>query len=127
MRRMLVALISAVALSLVSVAGISAAAQAPAIKVTPVAGNQFRSFTLSGSGFAPGAALDVWWNSPDGEWLQAYQGDQVVSITTNDQGAFRLIVVPAVDFAGAKAGVWTAYVCLAGTNECWTAEFTINR
>jgi hypothetical protein len=40
-------------------------------------------------------------------------------------GAFRLEVLPARDFAGAQAGNWDVEFCISGTSECWKGDFDI--
>ena len=113
MHRALIAFSIAVAL-LIAVSQ-RADARAPSISVTPGSGNQFQTFTVSGSGFAARTDLWLWFTSPDGEEIVYTTEESTASITTNREGRFSITVMPAVDFAGARAGRWSVSVCHAET------------
>ena len=123
MHRALIAL--ALTFALLVALGGRADAQAPSISVTPGSGNQFQTFIVSGSGFGAWTELWIWFTSPDGEEIAYYPSDSGASVTTDRDGRFRITVMPAVDFAGARAGRWSVNVCHAETWECWTRPFTV--
>ena len=123
MHRALIAL--ALTFALLVALGGRADAQAPSISVTPGSGNRFQTFIVSGSGFAAGTDLWLWFTSPDGEEIVYTTGDGPASVTTGRDGRFRITVMPAVDFAGARAGRWSVNVCHAETWDCWTRTFTV--
>lgn len=101
----------------------------PSVTIAPMQGSQFQSFAATGKDFVPGTALETWWRSPDDEWFTTYVNDAPAVTTVETDGTFRVVVVPAIDFAGARAGKWTLYVCISGVvaehGDCWTAEFTV--
>jgi hypothetical protein len=102
-------------------------AKAQSVVVMPRSGSQFQSFTFIGSGFMPEAELEAVFTSPDGEDFPYYvDGDRSV-ITASSRGSFRVTVVPAVDFAGARPGRWTATFCLTDSSSCWKVSFTVSR
>jgi len=116
----------ALTLFLISVAGVSARVQTAAIEVTPERGNQFQTFSVRGTGFEPGITLAATFIAPDGEeFLFPVAGEQGLRVRTD--GTFSVTVVPAVDFAGSRAGVWTASFCHGESGVCWTKEFTVSR
>ena len=123
MHRSLIALALAWALAL-GVGG-RPEAEAPSINVRPGSGNQFETSIVSGSGFAAGTDLWLWFTSPDGEEIVYTTGVSAASVTTGRDGRFRITVMPAVDFAGARAGRWSVNVCHAETWDCWTRQFTV--
>lgn len=104
-----------------------AGAQMPAVTVMPRSGNQFQSFTFVGTGFMPGVELHAWYTSPDmEEFPYAIDGEHGV-ITADARGSFTVTVVPAVDFAGARSGRWTATFCITESTACWKVEFSVSR
>jgi hypothetical protein len=117
----------ALAFALLGAVTVGVHAQTAAITVTPGGGNQFQTFTVAGTAFTPGTALTVTFVSPDGEDFPylALDGSNVVLVAGD--GTFSVTVVPAVDFAGARAGKWTARVCTADALTCWTQDFTVSR
>ena|SRR5581483_1276371 len=118
---MMLAVVAALAIG-----GRALAAQSPTVTVSPVNGNQFQSFAVTGTGFTPGTALEAWWQSPDGEWFTTYSSDGPAVTVVPASGTVRIVVVPAVDFAGARAGKWSVYLCISGSTDCWSAEFTVS-
>lgn len=118
-------LVLALAVALLWAGHAAAAVQAPAVTVSPVRGSQFQSFAAAGTNFAPGAELETWWRSPDDQWFTTFVDDRPAITKVEQDGTFKVVVVPAIDFAGARAGTWTLYVCVSGGEECWTAEFTV--
>ena len=125
MGRRMLALALAMAMLASAVAAAGAAAQSPAITVAPAAGSQFLSFTVTGSGFTPGLALWVSFVSPDGDEVVYSDGRTPPVVTAGADGRFSVTIVPAVDFAGLRAGRWTAWVCSTESGECWSREFTV--
>ena len=123
MRRALLML--AVALAALAALSSGARARSPSVSVIPDYGNQFQTFTFVGNGFTPEAVLDQFYYSPDWEEFRPYQGDSPAAVIVDPDGTFRVTVVPAVDFAGGRAGNWHAYFCLSGTADCWEVEFVI--
>lgn len=124
--RALVALIAAVLAW--AVVAVPAGAQTPSVMVMPRSGNQFQSFTFVGSGFAEGTKLHAAYTSPDGEEFPYSVGGERGVITVSTAGGFTVTAVPAVDFAGARTGSWTATFCATDDAvACWTVEFTVSR
>ena len=125
MRRNVLSLV--VAAAWFAVAVVAAHGQAPTLTVTPTAGNQFQSFTFAGSGFLPGATLTASFISPDGEEFAYYVGLEPGVITAGLDGGFSVTVMPAVDFAGGRAGPWRASFCSTTSLECWRTEFAVSQ
>jgi hypothetical protein len=122
MRRLIVgfALVGAV----LFVATTAVHAQTPKLLVVPGSASQFQTLTVSGEGFSPGASLWVTFYSPTGEEIP-YWSDGLASLIVERDGRFTLAVVPAVDFAGARAGRWRVAVCALDWSECWEETFTV--
>ncbi len=125
MRRMIISLALAAALIAVGIPAVHG--QGPSVSVAPSGGSQFQSFTFTGSGFVPGAILTATFLSPDGEEFAYYTGFEPAATTAGADGAFTVTVVPAVDFAGGRAGRWRASFCTAMAAECWSREFTVSQ
>lgn len=119
-------LVCAVLAALLWTGHAAAARQTPTVTISPVRGSQFQSFTATGTGFVPGTELETWWRSPDDEWFTTYLDDKPAITKVEADGTFKVVIVPAIDFAGARAGTWKLYVCIAGDDECWTAEFSVS-
>ena len=100
-------------------------ADAPSITVLPSSANQFQTVTVKGAGFAPRTPLWVTFVSPVDEEIVYWSGSGRASVTTDADGRFSVSIVPAVDFAGAQAGLWRVAVCVADTGECWERTFTV--
>jgi hypothetical protein len=124
MPRMVLLLLAAAVLPVLLVVG--AHAQSPTLTVTPSNGNQFQTFTIAGEGFTPGAAYAVTFLSPDGEEFGYYTSDGSGNVTADSGGQFTVTIVPAVDFAGARAGRWTVYACTSDYTTCWSREFVVS-
>ena len=122
MRRLIVALALVGAVLLVGTSAVHA--QAPKLSVVPGSANQFQTLTVSGESFSPGAALWVTFYSPSGEEI-SYWSDGPASIVVERDGRFTLSIVPAVDFAGSRAGRWRVSVCTFDWSECWEASFRV--
>jgi hypothetical protein len=120
MRRLLTSLLVGILVFVTT--GRATHALAPSITVTPVSGNQFQTYTISGSGFTPGMYLDATFTSPDGDdfWTEA-------AVSTGPAGGFTLTIMPAVDFAGSSAGQWQVTFCVTGGGDCWSATFNVSR
>jgi hypothetical protein len=103
-----------------------ARAQTPSVTVMPRSGNQFQSFTFVGTGFTEGTKLHATYTSPDGEEFPYNVDGRQGIITAGSSGGFTVTVVPAVDFAGARTGRWTAIFCTTDDTGCWTVEFTVS-
>jgi hypothetical protein len=123
MRRLTLAL-TIVGVVMLATAG-AAHAQPPKLSVVPASANQFQSLTLTGEDFTPGAALWVTFISPTYEEIRYASGNGAASVVVESDGRFTLSVVPAVDFAGARAGHWRVAVCTYDETECWEATFTV--
>ncbi len=125
MSRTMVALIVATVALLAAV--MQAGAQSPTVTVMPRSGNQFQSFTFVGSGFTEGTKLHATYTAPDGEEFPYNVGGERGVITVSAGGGFTVTIVPAVDFAGARTGRWSATFCTTDdTAACWTVEFTVS-
>lgn len=122
MRRLFVALTLVGAALLVGATALHA--QTPRLSVVPGSANQFQTLTVNGEDFSPGAALWVTFYSPTGEEIP-YWADGPASIIVERDGRFTLPVVPALDFAGARAGRWRVSVCSFDWSDCWEATFTV--
>ena len=125
MGRWMLALALALAMLAGAVTAAGAAVQSPVITVAPAAGSQFLSFAVTGSGFTPGLALWVSFVSPDGDEVVYSDGRTPPVVTVGADGRFSVTIVPAVDFAGLRAGRWTVWVCGAESGECWSHEFRV--
>lgn len=123
MPRIVLLMLAAAVLPALFVAG--AGAQTPTLSVTPSNGNQFQTFTIAGEGFTPGAAYAVTFASPDGEEFGYYTSDGSSAVTADANGRFTVTIVPAVDFAGARAGRWTVNACTTDYVTCWSREFVV--
>jgi hypothetical protein len=124
MRRTLI--LPVLVLVLAAMTGQGAQAQTPTVTVTPEHGSQFQSYTLTGSGFTPGTLLNETYISPDGESFTFYFGEFEALIEADADGSFSIIIVPAVDFAGARAGRWQVRFCELDSGRCWTVEIDIS-
>jgi hypothetical protein len=103
-------------------------AQTPSVMVMPRSGNQFQSFTFVGSGFTEGTKLHVTFTAPDGEEFPYNVGGERGVVSVGMSGGFTVTAVPAIDFAGARTGQWTAEFCVTDdATDCWTVEFTVSR
>ncbi len=105
----------------------TARAAAPSVTVLPGNGGQFQPFTVAGTGFTPLAALSATFTSPDAEEFPYYPSADTRFVSTDADGRVTITVVPAVDFAGARAGLWRVSLCSPDSGECWSAEFTVSR
>ena len=123
MRRLIVALALVGAVLFIGTTAVHA--QAPKLSVVPGSANQFQTLTVTGESFSPGAALWVTFYSPTGEEIP-YWADGPASIFVERDGRFTVSVVPAVDFAGARAGRWRVSVCAFDWSECWEATFRVS-
>jgi len=123
MRRLMLALALAGAVLILGATAVGA--QAPKLSVLPGSASQFQTLTLTGENFAPGAALWVTFVSPSGEEILYTGSDGPASVVVERDGRFTLSVVPAVDFAGARAGRWRVTACTFDSSECWEATFTV--
>lgn len=115
------AVVGVVGLLLVGVT--AASAQTPDLTVRPGAASQFHAVTVTGSGFVPGTPLTVTFVSPTGEEI-VYTVEGGTPLIVGADGRFNVTVIPAVDFAGARAGRWTVYACVKD-GECLSREFVV--
>jgi hypothetical protein len=92
------------------------------LSVTPDTGSISQDFTINGSGFAPGTALDDSYIGPDGNtWV--YSGPP---LALNPDGSFSEVINIATDFQGnPPSGRWTAQYCYTGTTDCFVVDFLV--
>ena len=100
-------------------------ADTPSVTIVPNSASQFRTITVSGAGFAPRTSLWVTFISPTGEEIAYWPVDGTATVTTDVDGWFSVSVVPALDFAGARAGRWRVSVCATDSGDCWEHTFTV--
>ena len=100
-------------------------ADAPSVTVLPSSASQFQTVTVTGTGFVPRTPLWVTFVSPADEEIVYWSGSGSASVTTGADGRFSVSIVPAVDFAGAQAGLWRVSVCTTEAGECWERTFTV--
>ena len=124
LRRRVVAGVGVAALSATAA---TAGAQGPGagFVVTPAAGTQDVTFVVEGAGFAPDTALEESYVSPDGEQFVYLIDGAPAVVPTDGAGRFVVSVLPARDFAGARAGRWQVRFCATGGDPCWVAEIDI--
>jgi hypothetical protein len=115
------------ALTVAGIATVEARTQVPSLTVTPTGGNQFQTFTVVGMDFVPGTVLSGTFLSPDGEEFPYSTGSGPATITVPISGGFSVTLVPAVDFAGSRAGLWSVSFCSVESGECWRRDFTVSR
>jgi hypothetical protein len=123
MRRLIVVLVAVGAALLVTAGAVHA--QTPMLSVVPGSANQFQSLTVTGEDFTPGAVLRVTFIAPGNEEILYVSGNGPASVVVEPDGRFTLSIVPAVDFAGARAGRWLVSVCTSDGSGCWEAAFTV--
>jgi len=98
-------------------------AGAASITIAPAAGSQSDTYTIQGSELPPGLALDIHFQSPDGNVYSTAALNQVVVV--DGDGNFSFQFVPTDEFAGEKLGDWGTQVCTSGTDDCVGATFNI--
>jgi hypothetical protein len=98
-------------------------AHAATLRISPLSGDQFQQFTVSGEGLPPGLLLDISVISPHDEVFSTVQAGRTVIVTQD--GRFEVSVVPSSDFQDQVAGIWAVQVCIAGTDECAEGEFEV--
>lgn len=125
MRRAILAPVLAAVATLVVIT--AAPAATPSVAVLPGSGGQFQPFTVTGTGFTPLSALTATFVSPDAEEFPYYPSADTRVVVADGDGRVTITVVPAVDFAGARAGRWRVSLCSPDSGECWSAEFTVSR
>ena len=92
--------------------------------VSPGSGTARDTFTFSGTGFRPGAALDETYTAPNGDEYTYFLSGQPAVVVVGGDGRFSVDVVPARDFTGAAPGRWTAEFC-AEDDTCWVVTFDV--
>src|SRR4051812_29777565 len=117
-------LIAALLLSAVTVVPMVAPASAASVSITPPAGHQSETFTVSGEGLQPGLALDVNFKSPGGTVFSTAAMNKVVVV--DGDGDFSFDVNPSTDFSGESEGGWLVQVCVTGTDDCVQTDFNID-
>jgi hypothetical protein len=116
-------LIAALLLSIVAIGPLVAPASAASVSISPPAGSQNETFTISGEGLQPGLALDVNFKSPGGTVFSTAAMNKVVVV--DGDGDFSFDVNPVTDFKGESAGTWLVQVCVTGTDDCVQTDFNI--
>ncbi len=101
----------------------AALAGAQSVSISPSAGNQDQPFVVAGEGLPAGLALDINFQSPNGEVFSTAAMDKVVVVEPN--GAFNFEITPSNEFAGQPAGSWLVQVCIAGMDQCVQTDFNI--
>lgn len=121
LRRSLVALALA-SLSLGTV--VAPAAHAEELSVSPASAPAHDTFTFTGSGFQPGAALLETYTAPNGEQYWYFvRGDETL-VAVGPDGGFAVEVNMARDIPGHLAGRWQAHYCYDVTS-CWHVAFDV--
>jgi hypothetical protein len=105
--------------------GATAGAQAPSIYVSPGAGTEFDTFVFEGYGFAPYVELEEHFIAPNGELWSFFDGSTQLVVVTDENGSFRVTVLPNTDFAGAPFGRWEARFRPVGSPDYWSVTFDI--
>ena len=103
--------------------GVAAPAVAASITIAPAAGSQSDTYTIEGVGLPPGLALDIHFQSPDGNVYSTAALDQVIVV--DPDGNFVFQFVPTDEFTGESLGDWGTQVCTAGTDDCAGTTFSI--
>jgi hypothetical protein len=123
MRYLVMGLVLAVGMTMAG----SAVARADSISVTPASGNQYHTFAFHGSGFTQGDRLDIDFVSSDGDDFTYLlpDGDPAV-LVIGKNGSFDLSIVPSIDLAGARAGMWQVQFCSEMTDDCYSGSIYIS-
>ena len=116
-------LLAAALTAAIVVTSFSAPAAAQSVSITPAGGNQDLPFVISGEGLPAGLALDINFQSPNGDVFSTAAMDKVVVVEPN--GAFNFEITPSNEFAGQPAGSWLVQVCIAGMDQCVQTDFSI--
>ena len=117
-------LIAALLLSIVALGPLVAPASAASVSISPPAGSQNETFTVSGEGLQPGLALDINFKSPGGTVFSTAAMNKVVVV--DGGGSFGFDINPVTDFSSESAGTWLVQVCVTGTDDCVQTDFKIS-
>ncbi len=96
------------------------------VYISPASGLQDDVFTITGSGFVPGQGLAELYVSPAGETFTRYIDGNRAVVVVDDDGTFRVTLIPSIDFSGASAGDWIVRLCTEDTAECYQTTITIS-
>ena len=95
----------------------------PGVSISPAAGSQSDTYTIQGTELQPGLALDIHFQSPDGNTFSTAALNQVIVV--DPDGNFTFQFVPTNEFQGESLGTWGTAVCTSGTSDCVSTTFDI--
>ena len=102
----------------------AAPAGAQSVSISPSSGNQDQPFVVAGEGLPAGLALDINFQSPNGDVFSTAAMNKVVVV--DPSGAFTFEMTPSNEFHGQPTGSWLVQVCIAGMDQCVQTDFSIS-
>jgi hypothetical protein len=95
-----------------------------AVTVAPARGTIDTSFSIVGSGFAPGSLMDEAFTDPEGAQWQ-FSDWNMFNVEDDGTFGFTYNLGQTSDPASLPRGSWTVSYCYDGTNACSTVAFVI--